>query len=162
MRERFWPSYSCQTNTLSHFTCKTAAFVWGQTLRLTVWRGLLWDDCWPLTRECFSSAGHPSSFSAGGLPCGAAFIQTAPSVFVARSTELNTCRKKSVWNDIHQSRFVSIRDQVNLVLSFTVSQLWELGGWHSSASLDDRCHLQKYFRDGNFIFEQEWRLKQIF
>lgn len=58
----------------------------------------------PLVRRCVTfdpgmflpSAGHPSSFCVGGLPRGAAFIQTAPSVFVARSVELSTRGRKKV------------------------------------------------------------------
>lgn len=80
--------------------------------------------CVTFDRGMFFIAGSSIFIFSGWLLCRTAFIQTAPSVWIARSSELNT--RKTAWNDIHQSKYVSIRDQVNFMLSFTVTQLWRM------------------------------------
>lgn len=90
---------------------------------IMVWKSSRLHVRWCVTFDqgMFFIAGSSIFIFSGWLLCWTAFIQTAPSVWIARSNGLNT--PKTAWNDVHQSNFVSVRDQVNFILSLTVTEL---------------------------------------
>lgn len=74
--------------------------------------------CMTFDRGMFFIAGSSIFIFSWWLLCCTAFIQTARRCL--DSSLHRTKHTQVVWNDIHQSNFVSLRDQVNVTLSLTV------------------------------------------